>query len=89
MPLELAPRTYGKSAQIPTKPDDSPELKPEDKKLIERVVGSFLYYGRAVDNTTAHTLSVIASEQANPTKNKKQKVIKLFYYMATNPHATI
>jgi len=62
MSLELAPRTYGKAAQIPTKPDNSPELKPEDKQFIERVVGSFLYYDMAINNTIVHALSVITSE---------------------------
>ena len=37
------------------------------KKYIQQVVGSFLYYARAVDLTILLYLNAIAAEQANPT----------------------
>ena len=48
-PLQPLPRTYGKSAQIPNPPDETPLLEKEGIKRVQQVTGSFLYYGRAVD----------------------------------------
>ena len=59
------------------------------KKYIQQVVGSFLYYARAVDMTILHALNEIASEQAEPTENTRKRVKQLLDYMATNPRAKI
>ena len=40
-PLRPAPRKYEASAQEPEPPDTSPPLDAKDKKIVERVVGSF------------------------------------------------
>ena len=53
------------------------------------MVGSFLYYGRAVDPTILHALSTIAREQANPTQQTLQKFTTFLNYMATHPDAII
>ena len=37
--------------------------------MIQQVVGSFLYYARAVDLVILAALSDIAADQANPTQN--------------------
>ena len=73
-PLQPQPRKYGKAAQEPTPPDTSKLLGKEDKKLIEQVVGSFLFYGRAVDPIILHSLNTIAIEQNQPTKNTMKKL---------------
>ena len=38
-----------------------PPASSTEKKYVERVVGSFQYYGQAVDSTTLHVLSSIAT----------------------------
>ena len=49
-PLRPLPRKYSKHAQEPTPEDTSKLLNEKDKKIIEKIVGSFLFYaGRAVD----------------------------------------
>jgi hypothetical protein len=58
---------YGKDTQAPTPTDDSPLLDDASKKPIQQVVGSFLYYARAVDPTILMALSDIATQQAAPT----------------------
>ena len=67
IPLQPLPRTYGKSAQIPNPPDDTPLLEKNGIKRVQQVSGSFLYYGRAVDSLILHALSDIASEQSAPS----------------------
>ena len=50
-------------------------IKYEIKK-VQRVVGTFLYYGRAVDNTILPALNDISASQASPTKNTMDKICK-------------
>ena len=53
---------------------NEPVLGKETKKYIQKVLGTFLYYTRAVDSTMLVSLSVIAYEQASPTKARMEKV---------------
>ena len=53
------------------------------------MVGSFLYYARAVDCTMLSALGFIATQQANLTKNTMEKVEQLLDYAATHPDAII
>ena len=45
----LSPIKYGKDNQLPAPIDDSPCLDEAQKKRIQQIVGSFLYYAGAVD----------------------------------------
>ena len=53
------------------------------------MVGSFLFYGRAVDPIILHSLNTIANEQNQPTENTLKKVNEFLDYMHTYPDATI
>ena len=61
-PHEPPPRVYGKKSQEVPKEKASPQLSEDEKKYIQQVVGSFLYYARAIDMTILHALSAIAAE---------------------------
>jgi hypothetical protein len=50
-PYTLNPITYGMDNQAPTPQGDSPLLDAAGKKSIQQIVGSFLYYARAVNPT--------------------------------------
>jgi hypothetical protein len=50
-PFSPNPITYGKDNQAPTPANKSPLLDDACKKRIQQVVGSFLYYARAVNPT--------------------------------------
>ncbi len=76
--------TYGKDTQAPMPTDDSPLLDNAGMKHIQLVVGSFLYYARAVDSTIFMALSNIATQQATPTENPKRQVDQFLYYMWTH-----
>ena len=58
-------------------------LGKEGKKYIQQVLGTFLYYARAVDPTMLVAFSAIASEQASPTKATMKKVDQFLDYAAS------
>ncbi len=88
-PLKPNPVTYGKDNQAPNPTNDSPFLDNAGKKRIQQVVGSFLYYARAVNPTILMALSNIATQQSAPTKNTKKWVNQFLDYMWTHPDAVI
>jgi hypothetical protein len=88
-PYSPEPKRYGSDAQRPLPEDTSPPLSKEDIKHVQRVIGSILYYARAVDLTVLMALSTIASEQAKGTESTMAKTKQLLDYLATNPDATI
>ena len=53
------------------------------KKYVQQVLGTFLYYARAVDITMLVSLSTIASEQATPTQSTMCKVDQFIDYVAS------
>ncbi len=55
------PIKYGKNNQSPSPLDKSPCLDKAQKKQVQQIVGSFLYYARAVDPTILMALLEIAS----------------------------
>ena len=87
-PHEWMKPAYGKKPQL-APIDTSPLLAEHDKKRIQKIVGSFLYYARALDATILPALNEIAASQANPTENTRKKTTMLLDYLATNPSAKI
>jgi hypothetical protein len=88
-PYTPAPKQYGAEAQAPLPVDISPKLSDDEIKEIQQIVGSILYYARAVDITVLMALSSIASEQTRGTTNTMVKAKQLLDYLATHPDATI
>jgi hypothetical protein len=86
-PYSPNPISYGKDNQASTPTDDSPPLNNAGKKRIQQIVGSFLYYARAVNPTILMALSDIATQQAAPTENTKKRVEQFLDYMWTHPDA--
>ncbi len=56
---------------------------------MQKIVGSILYYTRAVDMTVLMALSTIASEQTKGTEQTMEKALQVLDYLATHPDATI
>ena len=59
------------------------------KKQIQKIIGSLLYYGLAVDPTILVALSTLTSQQNAPTATTATVITKLLNYVATHPNATI
>jgi hypothetical protein len=88
-PYPNNPKQYGAKAQYVEDEDTSPLLSKEDKKFIQEVTGTFLFYARAVDATMLVALGSLASEQANPTQRTMEKCKQLLDYAATQEDAVI
>ena len=88
-PHRWVPITYGKkiqNAQIGNTTSLLPEL---EIRHIQRVVGSFLCYARAVDNTIHPALNSLDSNQAAPTQQTNNDANMLTDYLYTHPNATL
>ncbi len=64
-------------------------LPPKDKKFIQEVISTFLYYVRCANSTMLVALGSIATQQTNPTKNTMKKVRQFLYYASTHPDAIV
>jgi hypothetical protein len=80
---------YGQRHQMAPDPDDSSYLSPKGIKEIQGIIGSLLYYARAVDPTMLTTLNELSSEQAKPTANTRKKVNMLLDYAHTYPNSAL
>ena len=69
--------------------DESPTLGEREWWRIQQVVGTILYYARAVDMTILASLSSTASEQANAKEGALVKMKHMVDYSATHPGATV
>jgi hypothetical protein len=83
------PIQYGVKIQLTDSPDLSEPLPTEGIKRIQKIVGTLLYYARAVDNTMLVTLSSLASWQSKATKLTNKDVNQLLNYCATHPTAIL
>jgi hypothetical protein len=83
------PKQYGTKAQAPLLVSISPNLSPKEIKEIQCVIGSILYYARAINVTVLMALSSIVIEQSKGTTNTMAKMKQLLDYLATYPDATI
>ena len=87
---DLKPSTKQKQLrQFAPSPDESELLKKKETTQVQRVVGGFLYYTRAIDNTVIVTSNEIASMQARPTLKSTEKINMLLNYLATHPNVRI
>ncbi len=88
-PYSPEPKQFGSKAQAPLPPDESPELDAKGIKRIQQIVGSILYYARAVDMTVLAALSTIAIEQTKATQRTRDQSIQLLDYLASNQDAKV
>ena len=60
--------SYGAIKQLATFLNNSPPIPEEQKRSIQNIVGTFLYYDRSVNCTMLPALNTVAEQQSNPTK---------------------
>ena len=85
----VAPRRYIKSAHHPIPPNETPATGPDSILRVQQVVGSILYYARAVDLTALTALTTLGSEQAKATAHTLKSTEHLLGYLATHPNAKL
>jgi hypothetical protein len=88
-PHRWVPITYGKKIQNAQVEDTSPLLQDKEIRHIQRMVGSFLYYARAIDNTIHTALNSLGSQQAAPTEQTRNDANMLMDYLHTHPNTKI
>ena len=80
---------YGRSIQYSDPEDYSDLLPPSKCNLIRQIVGKFLYYVIALDNTLMVGLNSISLEESKATDNTYKNITKLLNYLATHPEVVI
>jgi hypothetical protein len=87
-PYPAAPVQYSSKKQH-VQTDTSSPLSPEQIKFIQQVIGTFIFFGNAVDPTLAAALSAIASRQNKGTEDTMKATRQLLDYIATHPNPSI
>ena len=72
---------FGAKTQFATPPDSSQLLPPTRKRRIQAVVGSLLYYARAIDSSILPALNEISASQSNPTLATEKKIDHLLSFV--------
>ena len=85
-PHPVAPRRYGKSAQHPIPPDETPVAVPKGILCVQNIVGSILYYAQAVNLTALTVLTTLGSKQAKATAYTLKSTEQFLDYLATHPN---
>jgi hypothetical protein len=86
-PFQFIQPEYGAKVQYEPDADESAPLDEKGKKRIQEILGTLLYYARAVDPTMLVTISHLSSQQANPTQKTMVAINHLLDYCATHPNA--
>ena len=80
---------YGAKIQYTKAPDETPFLDAANKTHVQMVLGTFLFYARAVDVTVLKAIGKLAPQQSSPTEATMDGITKLLNYAASNPHAEL
>ena len=80
---------YGAKTQFAALPDETPALDAADKTRIHEVIGTLLFYARAIDSTILNAIGEFATEQSQATKSTMDKLSQLLNYCAAHPDVTV
>jgi hypothetical protein len=88
-PHTWKPPIYGAKTQYVEDKTTSPALSDKDVNKLQQLIGTLLYYARAVDPTLIMPINVLSSEQSKSTAVTADKVTKLLNYCNTHPETKI
>jgi hypothetical protein len=88
-PYSPEPKKFGEDTQTPLVVDSSPLLDEKGLKRVKKIIGSILYYARAVDMTVLMALSAIAVEQMKATAKTMGRCIQLLDYLASDSEVKV
>jgi hypothetical protein len=69
--------------------DLSTRASEPQKRLLQSVVGTLLYYSRAVDPSILTAVLELGSTQSQPTEKDMDKMDRLLQYVSAHPHNAI
>jgi hypothetical protein len=84
-PHKCLPIAYGAKGQLTPTVNTSEQLDLHQKRRIQGIFGSLLYYAQAINNKLLIALRAIAAQQSCATVATKQAVHLSLYYVATYP----
>ncbi len=88
-PYSPAPKQYCSEAPAPLPPNTLTLLKNAGIKWVQKIVGSILYYARAVNMTVLMALSTIALEQTKAMEKTMDQCMQLLDYLSFNLEAKV
>jgi hypothetical protein len=88
-PYSPEPKRYGADAQSPLPSNNTQKLTNNEIKQVQKIVGSILYYARAVNMTVLMALSTIAGKQTKGTKRTLEKAYQVLDYLAMHHDAKV
>ena len=88
-PYPATAKQYGVKVQLTDPIDTSDCLPPHEIKRLQQIIGTFLFYGRAVDPTLLTALSELSSAQATATDATKRACQQFLDYCASHPDGAI
>ena len=68
---------YGEKKQPGTNLDTSLPIQEEEKRMMQKIVGTLLYYFHNVELTMLPSLITISDQQSNPTQNTEAEIKKI------------
>ena len=80
---------YGTKVQYAPNVNNLPIVSKDRIKRIQTIIGSLLYYARAIDHTILMALNDIAAIQTKATTETESHVNKLLNYIATHQDASL
>lgn len=80
---------YGAKTQYTHNADNSPALDAANKTTVQEILGTLLFYGRAIDSTILPVIHTSGTQQAAPTKKSMEDITQLLNYCATHPNAVV
>ena len=84
--LYIAPRFGSRQPQM-TPIDDTKPMTEKEKLHLQRVVGKFLYYARAIDDTMGEGLNSLSTQTSEGTQKTLQAQQHFLDYCSSNPDA--
>jgi len=88
-PHPWLPPQYGSSSQLAPLPDVSGPASQRDAQRVPEVLGTLLFYARAIDCTMLLAINTLAAQQASPTTDTVSKLVHLLNYAACHPDAVL
>jgi hypothetical protein len=80
---------YGIKVQFPEAPDTTPFLDAANKRHVQEVLNTFLFYACTVDITMLKAIGIIATQQSTPRQATMDAIVKLLNYAASHPDAEL
>jgi hypothetical protein len=88
-PHAWVPPTCGAPIQLAPLDDTTPPLDAKQIKRLQQVIGTLLFYARAVDPTMLVALGTLAAAQSQGTEATADALTRLLNYAAIHPDAQI